>query len=309
LPTRLVSLNGPDESSHVALPEKEEPLQLGDIGQLTNNPRIQIALRRLAAEKAPETVSQLVLWRLSAGLDWATIGRLSQKWANPQELALAKQFVTSLDAKGQADQVTDSGRLYWEVTVADTALEPVAAELRVLFDNNGMLGLKVEKNVPARPDGPSLACRVRLSGSGDKTEAIVTLSATDGSGSAWTPMGKFTLPLVKGKAGQLKAEEIADATAEGILGRLVRAQLTKGPKVKGKETFKVRIDNASPLILNGLALSGTSVTTDKEAKSAALSGLSLPPRRSLTISATGEVVERLGMKTGIKAVAADLSGL
>ncbi|HEV3166503.1 MAG TPA: hypothetical protein VGZ22_20935, partial [Isosphaeraceae bacterium] len=109
--------------------------------------------------------------------------------------------------------------------------------------------------------------------------------------------------------GQLKAEEIADATAEGILGRLVRAQLTKGPKVKGKETFKVRIDNASPLILNGLALSGTSVTTDKEAKSAALSGLSLPPRRSLTISATGEVVERLGMKTGIKAVAADLSGL
>ena len=35
--------------------------------------RVQKALRRLAADKAPTSLSQLVMWHLSAGLDWNTI--------------------------------------------------------------------------------------------------------------------------------------------------------------------------------------------------------------------------------------------
>jgi len=88
---------------------------------------------------------------------------------------------------------------------------------------------------------------------------------------------------------------------------LVRTQLTKGPKSKGKDTFKVRIDNASPLILNGLAVSGK--MQDKTPNTAALSGISLAPRRSLTIDATSEVVNRLGLAHGIRVIAADLSGV
>jgi hypothetical protein len=157
-----------------------------------------------------------------------------------------------------------------------------------------------------------VACHLQLVNTGTtgsaKTEALVTVSASDGNGSAWVPMGKFTLPL-SGKISDLKASEVADATAENVLGRLVRAQLTKGPKVKGKDTFKVRIDNASPLILNGLALAGTGTTEEKDKKAAGLSGISLAPRRSLTINATSEVVDRLGLKNGIRLLAADLSGL
>jgi hypothetical protein len=311
LPTRLVSLGGPDENSNVALPQKGEPLQIGDISQLTNKSKVQAALRQLAAEKAPDTVAQLVMWRLAANLDWPTIAQLAvveRKWANPQELTLAKEFVDRLNTRADVSPAADSGRLYWEVTAQDAAMRTLATELNGLFDNTIVLGLKVERTIPVRPDGPALACLVRLSGSGDKTEALVTVSSTDGTGAAWQPMGKFSLSLSKGKDGKLGAEQVADATAEGVLSRLVRAQLTKAGKVKGKDTFKVRIDNASPLVLNGLALAGPA-SVGKDAQAVALAGLSVAPRRSLTVNATPELVERLGLKTGIRVVAADLSGL
>jgi hypothetical protein len=63
----------------------------------------------------------------------------------------------------------------------------------------------------------------------------------------------------------------------------------------------------SPLVLNGLALAGTSTSTD--VRPTGLAGFSLPPRRSMTLPAGHDAVERLGLKDGIKAIAADLSGL
>jgi len=77
--------------------------------------------------------------------------------------------------------------------------------------------------------------------------------------------------------------------------------------VKGKETFTVRIDNYSPLILNGLGLTG--VGEQDGAVPKLLSGICLSPRRSLMVPATAEVVEALGLKQGVKVTAVDLSGL
>ena len=76
------------------LPEKGEPLRIvGDIAQVNDNAKVQKALRRLAADKAPTSLSQLVMWNLAAGLDWNTIAQLSQGWSNRHELTLAKDFV------------------------------------------------------------------------------------------------------------------------------------------------------------------------------------------------------------------------
>ena len=72
LPTRLVVLSPPDPREGVKLPEKGEPLQLGDIADINDNPRVQKALRRLAADAASKSISRLVMWRLTAGLDWET---------------------------------------------------------------------------------------------------------------------------------------------------------------------------------------------------------------------------------------------
>ncbi len=52
------------------------------------------------------------------------------------------------------------------------------------------------------------------------------------------------------------AARFSDGLAEGILGRLVRAQLVKGPRAKGKITYGIKIENASPLVLHGLAVVG-----------------------------------------------------
>ena len=75
----------------------------------------------------------------------------------------------------------------------------------------------------------------------------------------------------------------ADALSEGILNRLVRAQMIKGSatKDKGKLVYQIRIDNASPLVLNGLAMLGTASKEDEVPK--VLSMISVSPRRSLTV--------------------------
>jgi hypothetical protein len=84
-------------------------------------------------------------------------------------------------------------------------------------------------------------------------------------------------------------------------------QLTKGTREKGKLTYRLRIDNASPLLLNGLAAVGTASTPDETPK--VLWGISIPPHKSMTVPASEEVVKKLGLKKGIRVVALDLSGL
>ena len=82
LPTRLVSLGGPSAEGTVAMPAQGEKLTLGDVAQLTTDPRVAAAVRRLAAAKAPSVASQLVLWNVSAGLGLGrnrqAVGRLGR---------------------------------------------------------------------------------------------------------------------------------------------------------------------------------------------------------------------------------------
>ncbi len=55
-------------------------------------------------------------------------------------------------------------------------------------------------------------------------------------------------------------------------------QLSKtATKIKGKDVYKVRIDNASPLILNGVAVLGNESNTDELPE--VLSGISLLARQ------------------------------
>jgi hypothetical protein len=256
------------------------------------------------------------MWNVAAGMDWTLIERLSNRWANKSEVALARQFVSRLDQAG--GESTESGRLYLEVTSEDSAHREAAESLSKLFGRVGLLGLSVEEGIPARPAGPSVACKVVLTSAG---EASVSLGTSDSRGTSWVSSGKLSVPLAReipsktadGK--ELTAEEqselrtvyLADSLAEGVLSRLVRAQLTKGPRAGGKETYRIRLDNVSPLVLNGVALTGQNATTD--VRPTGLAGISLPPLKSLTLPATSDVVDRLGLKDGVKAIAADLSAL
>jgi hypothetical protein len=235
LPTRLVSLNPPDPQSGVRLPEKGEALAIGDIREVNSSSRVQKALTRLQAEKAATTVSQLVMWNVASGLEWPTIAELSRDWANRYELALARDFVDRLD--GDAVAEGDSGQILFEIVGKDPTGETRAADLKKAFEGKIVLGLRAGLGIPARPSRPSLACRVQIK----SDEVQVQLSSSDPAGRNWIPLGKFALAAAdaKGDAGALK---LADALAEGLIGRLVRAQVVKGARQKGKLTYGLRID-------------------------------------------------------------------
>ena len=70
----------------------------------------------------------------------------------------------------------------------------------------------------------------------------------------------------------------------------------------------MRIDNASPLILNGLCLTGSGDLSE-EAVPSSLAGMTLPPHRSIAMPASADMVERLNLKRGVKLLAADFSAL
>ena len=295
LPTRMVSLNPPDAQGGVQLPQEGQAFRIADIGDVSVNPRVQKAMKRLAAEKAATNVAQLVMWNVAAGLDWDTIAELSRRWANGYELALARDFVDHLDAINE----WETGRIFFQISGMDAAGEAKAAALQKAVEGKIVLGLRSAMGIPARPGGPSLACRVRLKAD----EALVQLSGSDARAEGWVAFGKFTVPI----RGEVDAAKLADKVAEGMLGRLVRAELVKGPRAKGKLTYRLQINNASPLRLNGLAAVG--LESKEDAKPRVLSGISIPPRRSMTVPASEEVVKTLGLKRGIRLTAIDLSGL
>jgi hypothetical protein len=299
LPTRLVSLAPPDREMTLRMPQKGEPLALGDIADTNKDPLVQKAMRRLAADMAPSRVSQLVMWHLAGGLDWATIAQMCGKWANRHELTLAEDFVSRLNTMTEGE----TGRILFEVSGTDEASQQMVADLSKTIQNKMVLGLLAETGIPTRPIGPAVACRVRLSTTSD---AQVQVFGTDGAARTWVAYGKFTLPLMQ-ENGKFDAMRLTDAISEGILNRLVRAQLSKGVKDKGKMHYDLRIDNASPLVLNGLAALGTASKPDDLPKY--LLGICVAPRRSLTVPASEEVVKELGLKKGIKLVGLNLSGL
>ena len=125
---------------------------------------------------------------------------------------------------------------------------------------------------------------------------------------AWVNFGKFSVPVTQ-ENGKVDVARFADALSEGILNRLVRAQIIKGSatKDKGKLVYQLRIDNASPLVLNGLAMLGTASKADEMPN--VLPMISISPRRSFMVPTTEAVVRALGLKKGVKVVALDLSGL
>jgi len=233
-------------------------------------------------------------------MEWESIGQLADKWANLHELTLAKDFVTRLDTLPDGE----SGRILFEIVGTDAASEAMATSLgAALIEKDKMvLGLQAVLGIPAQPEGPAVACRVRLSSG----EALVQVISSDNAARNWVPYGKFTLPVGEEQT-KAATTRFAEALTEEVLNRLVRAKLSKGPRVKGRLTYQLRIQNVSPLILNGLSLVGPPSKTAEEPK--VLMGISIPPGKNLTVPATEEAVKSLGLKEGIRVMALDLSGL
>ena len=225
---------------------------------------------------------------------------MSQDWANRYELTLARDFVEHLDTLPEGE----TGRVLFEVDGTDAASEAIAAELRTALRRKMVLGLVAEVGIPARPEGPAVACRVRIVGERGAGAGIQQRRDAQKLGS----VRQVHAAGGRRSKGKLDVGRFADGLAEGMLNRLVRVAVEQGrSRTRGRCITQLRIDNASPLVLNGLAAVGTTSKPDETPK--VLSGICLSPRRSMTVPASEEVVKTLGLKKGIKLVALDLSGL
>ena len=157
----------------------------------------------------------------------------------------------------------------------------------------------------ARPEGPAIACRVRLKarrsvGAGYRA---ATRRRRTGCRSASSPC---RCRKVKEK---FDATRFADGVAEGVLNRLVRAQVIKGrPPEKGKADLPDP-DRECVTVDAQRAGARWEPAAPRTRCRRCCSGICVSPRRSLTIPATKTVVKTLGLKKGIKLIALDLSGL
>ena len=295
LPTPLVAIG---QSS--SLPAKGEELQLSDAAGLDQ--RIQNALTRLAFAKAPTVIGQMVMWNLSSGMSWEEIARKAKGSATTDDIALAKDLAQRLQ-KEDALKELETGKIHWEVTSADSG-DATAKGLTEWFKNRQMLGLVLQPGVPVTPERPSMAIRVQLHAD---NQATVVVQSSDGTSKEWVNQGKFNLPIAKkaGESSELFAARISDELADGVLSRVVRVQVTD-KKVDGRKIYSLRVDNASPLVLSGVAVKSGS--SDKEI--ATIMNLSVRPHKSVQIPLDPKSVSRFGLAgKGVKAIGADLTAL
>jgi hypothetical protein len=291
------------------MPAQDEPLTVGSIEQITGDRRTWAALKRLAEDKAPPTLAQLVLWHVADGFDWDTIAEMSRGWANPHELTLARSLAERIGARGKDVDVApegEAGSIRWELTTRRPVGDPLSTEVREALKGGSMIGLPLVPGIDPRPDGPCLAIRVRLDG----PEALIQLAASDETCGSWVAGGKLHVPLT-GKDGEpRKGSEVVDQIAQAVLGRVLDVRIVTRSKGKGEASYSISIDNSSPLILNGLSLSGAKpAAAESSEATSCLNGFNLPPRRKVVIPISPEAVDRLGLKSGLRLVAADLSAL
>jgi len=308
LPTNVVSLDPPADGQRLSVPAEGEKLRIGDVKNSRADGRVAEALRRLAVEKAPKTVSQLVIWKLLTDSDWDKLTRDAATWANAHEISLARQFIAELDQPAPRSALeADPGTFFWVASGDHEASNTVLDDLKKTLEGRRVLGLQSRNEIPAHPTGPGLACEVHLTGSGPSAKLDVRFAVTDAECTRWVPSGRFSVPVQKDSR-PLESAKLADALAAELLDRVVLAKLSPGPRVKGKPTYTITIRNTSPLVLNGLALSGAS-SDPASAQMSVLWGMCVPPHRDLKVPASPQVVERLKLKKGIRVVGADLSGL
>ena len=300
LPTRLVSLSSPDPEEGLSLPQQGEKLQiLGDIAKVNDDPRVQKALRRLAADKAPTSVSQLVMWRVAA--DWTGTrspscrgrGPIATSWPWPR---ISWTIWTSL-TEGE------TGRLLFEIEGTDAAEQGDGGRADQGPARQDGARLAGRRRDPDAARGPAVACRVRLTA----TEALVQVASSDATARTGSPSASSRCRWSRKR--QVRQRQVRRCPGRGDPQPAGPRPGEQRPaqREKGKLIYQIRIENASPLILNGLALVGTGEQGRRNAQGAV--GHRDSPAQEHARSRERGGRQALGLKKGIKVLALDLSGL
>jgi hypothetical protein len=260
-------------------------------------------------------VAQLVLWHVVDGFEWATIAEYSKGWAGPGELSLAREFAARL-AEARPEPGKDlplTPRFDYELTSRVGPDDPALTGLRHVLETGKVLGLATHEGIPARPEAPSLSCRIRV----EEGVLGVQLSASSDDASSWKTVAKFSVATADADGQARGPVELVDELAASALGRLVEVKLAeKGKRAKGRP-HEVTIVNRSPLVLNAISLAGPKADASsadascapEEAAPATMLGMGLAPNRSVSVPVSDDAIDRLHLADGVRPVAARLGGL
>lgn len=301
LPTSLVSISS-EPGSGLKFPEKGERLEISDAVSLGMKPEIRNALIRMAYLKTPQIVSQMVMWNLAEGLSWERIANRVRGRATQADFALAKDLATRL-AGQDALKEFEVGRVFWDLTDKAPAAD-LLENLEKWFEGKEMLGLGLEHGIPETQIRPSVALRIHVQ---SQNEATVEVLSTEGLNQGWVNQGKFHLNLARDnhETEDQYIARVTDGLSSGLLDRLVRVQ-ESSRTIDGRKMYQLKIDNAAPLVLAGLAVK--SPVKGKEI--ATIMNLSIRPHQGLRLPLDPKSVSKYGLNVrGLQATAADFTAL
>ncbi|MHC5542548.1 hypothetical protein ACYOEI_30350, partial [Singulisphaera rosea] len=279
-----------------------EPLKVSDVDTAEGlTPGFRQLIKQLAGAKTPETVAQLVLWNAGQGLDWSRLEALAATWTNRRELALAQRLAERLGSRDSSGQPAEASVLSFEISATTPEDQRLAMDLRKILEGKTILGLTPREGVPAKPTGPALATRVLIR----KSAVSVHVLASDEAGVAWVDLGQASIPRFSSPEAPRSPAEIVDAWAESMLARIIHVRFARHGE--SNHHFFIRIENRSPFVLKGLSVDGPG--TDSGSSPSTLVGISLPPGKKMTVPASPKAVQRLRLKQGIHATAANFDTL
>ena len=228
-----------------------------------------------------------------AGWTGTTIAQLSQKWANRHELTLAKDFVDHLDAlpEGESGPAAVPGRR------DRRGGQPWPREFSKVLEGKTVLGLVAQVAASRR--------RARRAGGG--VPGAVERDGGVGAGGqqrraaakTWVAVGKFTLPVTQEQE-KFDAARFADGLAEGFsTGWCGRSSSRDRRQGQGQADLPDPDRQCFAAGLQRAGGAGNGRARDEHPK--VLPGISISPRRSLTLPASEEAVKTLGPEAGYQA--------
>ncbi len=230
LPTRLVSLGSPSaEGDAVAMPAQGEKLTLGDVTGPAGNLRPTDGPGRPPGwprPRPPTIASQLVLWSVSAGLDWGTPspGLLSAAWADPPRRgALARRFVASLGPF--ADGAEEQGTIF----VRAEGDADLASAFAKLAGDGSLARPGRSRPAPARAPRRAVAGRDDRRQRPPRTRPRSPRGSSNGKGQ-WVDVAKLTLP---------RRQEGRENRRPGVLRR-GPGRRPPGPRRRGVRLVKAK---------------------------------------------------------------------
>ena len=180
----------------MSFPAKGEPLTLGDVSQAELGPKVQMPSAGSLATR-PRRTSRSWPCGGAAGMPWSDIARIS------------KGGPTRRNSPGPPTRRRPRLQLRCRHRPAP---DRGHRQGRLAEGLGRRTGRAVPGPLDARPAGrarradaadrPAVACKVQLSGSPGKAEAMVQVASTDESGTSWRAMGKFVLPVAFDESGK-----------------------------------------------------------------------------------------------------------